>query len=161
VAFCAVLISCISPGVVKAECGKQGAFALALAQLLGHEVTGQDAAIEILTNVGVEPIGGWQPDACVTEEVAHEIDKGLKNAVAMGIFKPEEVAGIVALALESIGEGDIVLRMSTIPYTYLERGSRVGGPPLEGNRVIPPPPPPPLTPPITTTTRPPASPFIP
>jgi len=150
----------IKPGLAAAECGTQGAFALAVAQLLGYEVTDNDAAMATLTNVGVEPNGGWDPEACMTEEVASEIDKDLNNAVAMGIFKPLDVAGVVILALESIGAGDVVQAMNSMPNPNLGRDSRVGGPPPEGTRRSPEPPPlPPLT--TTTTSRPPASPFIP
>ena len=161
VAVCAVLLMMIRPGLAAAECGTQGAFALAVAQLLGYEVTDHDAAMATLTNVGVEPKGGWDPQACMTEEVAGEIDKDLKNAVSLGIFNPQDVAGVVILALESIGAGDVVQAMNRMPNPYLGGGSRVGGPPLEGSSRIPESPAPPPPPTTTTSSRPPASPFIP
>ena len=157
--ICALFLMTMTPALAAAECGTQGAFALALAQLLGYEVTDQGAAMATLTNVGVEPTGGWSPEACMTEEVANEIDRDLKNAVGMGIFTSEEVEGVVLAALASIGEGKIAEAMTRMPNPYIGQRSRVGGPPLEGSRNPPPTPLPP--PPTTTTSRPPASPFIP
>jgi hypothetical protein len=80
----------------------------------------------------------------------------------MGTFTPQDIAGVVALALESIGEADIVNRMQTMPNPQLGRSSRVGGPPMEGSLGNPEPPPPdPGPPPTRTSSRPPASPFTP
>jgi len=71
---CAFMIGPVSQARA-AECTTQGALALALADVLGIQVTSAQAAADALTALGVAPEHGWAVDACLTEAVALEISQ--------------------------------------------------------------------------------------
>ena len=146
------------------ECPTQGAFALALAQILGFDVTYAESATRSLDGIGIKPDPEWTPDECLTAAVIPEIEADLKAAVNANLLDPRDVSGAVAYALDAIGAAGLIGQ--GMPSLYTRSVPHVAGPPLEGSRgelpvTSPPPPGPPPVPPPTTTTRPPASPFIP
>ena len=145
------------------ECGTQGALALAMAQLIGIEAADQESAVRALEKIGVEPYDTWIQGECLTQEVVRQIDKALRQAVAAGLVGAEKTAGTMILALEAIGEGDLISGFPPVPPPFFGSAPPMGGPPLEGSgpvvevppeSVLPPPPPPPRP-------KPPVSPAVP
>lgn len=69
---CTVLVGTVSRS--RAEgCTTQGALALALADVLGINVTSAQAAADALAALGIKPTLGWDVAACLTDAVALEI----------------------------------------------------------------------------------------
>jgi hypothetical protein len=65
----------------------QGAYAIALAQALGFNVSTAAEALSALTGVtppegGIAPVGGWVADQCATADVVAQVRDSLKLADA-------------------------------------------------------------------------------
>jgi hypothetical protein len=139
---CAIMMSLFIPVVLSggatqalAACTTQGAFALALAQILGFEVATQVAAISALDEIGILPVAGWQPEVCITAEVVVDLDQSVASAVAAGQLTEAQAEGAIAIALATLGKEDLgrpLGGMAAIPFF---EGSSIGGPPLEGSLV--------------------------
>lgn len=160
-----ISVSYATTSVRAQDCPTQGAFALALAQILGFDVTYGESAIKVLVDIGVRPDPEWDAGKCLTAAVIPDIEQDLKAAIDANLLDPRDVAGAIAYALDAIGATEIAGQ--GMPSLYPRSNPHVGGPPMEGSRgslpgpPSPPPPPPTAPPPTTTTTQPPASPFIP
>lgn len=68
----------------KAECTTQGALAMGLAEMLKLNVTSADAAAAALAALDIAPTEGWLPGACLTPEVAAQVQTAYAEAVAGG-----------------------------------------------------------------------------
>lgn len=129
IAFISVLLLLSSAQFARAQCTTQGALALALAQILGNDVTEEAEAVAALKAVGVKPAEDWQPGSCVTEDIVKQLDEALKTAVAAGFVPGADAAGALAYALESIGEGGLAGMLSSWPtWTARSGGAPMGGP---------------------------------
>ena len=91
---------------VRAECTTQGAYALALAQVLQFDVSTVEAAISALTGIGAAPDGGWQPEVCLTDAVALQVRAALERAVAAGAVPPGIGTGAASAAFEALATAD-------------------------------------------------------
>jgi hypothetical protein len=80
----------------------QGQFALALAQVLGIEVTGIEQAVTALNGMKIAPVQGWVPESVITTQVAWELEAAVKRAVAAGLLKPIVADGAVQTAAASL-----------------------------------------------------------
>jgi hypothetical protein len=63
----------------------QGRFAMALAQILGFEVTSVGAAVLKLEESGIAPKEGWRLDGTMTVEEAGELQAAVDKAVSKGL----------------------------------------------------------------------------
>ncbi len=107
-ALCCVLLVGTVSQVRAEECTTQGALALALADVLGIEVTSAQAAADTLAAMGVAPVMGWNVEACLTDEVSLEISKsfallkrelgGFERALGMIRSDPGQVPPTVSPA---------------------------------------------------------------
>ncbi len=133
VRLCIALLSALflfsSAQFANAQCTTQGALALALAQILGNDVTDEAQAVAALKAAGVKPVDDWQPGACVSEDIVKQLDEALKTAVAAGIVPGKDAAGALAYALETIGEGGMAGTLSSWPsWAARSGGAPMGGP---------------------------------
>ncbi len=100
-----------------AECHTQGILALALAQVLDYNVTTQDAAIAALQAIGTEPLNGWKPAECLSEQTVIQVEEALRRAVTAGRVSKEAAMGAVAAALNAIGAAEFVAALDrALPY---------------------------------------------
>ncbi len=90
----------------NAQCTTQGAFALALAQVLKFEVTTVEAAVSALSGIGVMPDGGWRAEECLTDAVSAQVRLALDQAMASGAVPPSVGTGAVAGTLEALRSSD-------------------------------------------------------
>jgi len=79
-AFCCALVVGPASQTRAEECTTQGALALALADVLGIQVTTAQAAADALALRGIKPKLGWNVEACLTDEVLQEVKKAFANA---------------------------------------------------------------------------------
>jgi len=79
-AFCCALIVGPASQVRAEECTTQGALALALADVLGIQVTTAQAAADALALRGIAPKLGWKVEVCLTNEVREEVKMAFANA---------------------------------------------------------------------------------
>jgi hypothetical protein len=122
--------------IASAQCGTQGAFALALAQTLNIDVTTQEAARSELGKIGVQPDGGWSPTSCMNAEMVRQIQTALDNAVAAGDLTADQLDDALSIALASIGEGDLISAAGGGWDRPLYQGSPLGGiPDVWGYRI--------------------------
>jgi hypothetical protein len=63
------------------DCTRQGALIMALAEMLKLDVEGKSVAEvgAMLAARGIEPPGGWNPDACLTKDAEDAIRMGYGN----------------------------------------------------------------------------------
>lgn len=103
VCFVLTAVLALGPTVdAHAECTTQGAYALALAQVLNFNVTTVDAAVSALTGIGVAPDGGWKPEECLTDAVIVQVRAALDRAVAGGVLPAGIGKGAADKALEAL-----------------------------------------------------------
>lgn len=87
VLFSVLVVSCalvLGPSPAKAECTTQGALASGLAEMLKLNVATPEAAAAALAALDIAPDGGWLPGACLTPEVAAQVQAAYAAAVAGG-----------------------------------------------------------------------------
>ena len=120
-----------SASIASAQCGTQGAFALALAQTLNIDVTTQEAARTALGKIGVQPDTGWSPTSCMNAEMVRQIQTALDNAVAAGDLTADQLDDALSIALASIGAGDLISAAGGGWERPFYEGSPLGGLPNE------------------------------
>ncbi len=81
----------------------QGDFALALAQVLGIEVTTVDQAVASLTAMQIMPGNGWIINQVMTPQMAWDVDAAVQRAVAAGFLKPAQADGAVQTVAAALG----------------------------------------------------------
>ena len=117
--------------IASAQCGTQGAFALALAQTLNFDVTTEEAARTELGRINVQPDTGWSPTSCMNAEMVRQIQTALDNAVAAGDLTADQLDDALSIALASIGEGDLISAAGGGWERPFYEGSPLGGIPNE------------------------------
>jgi hypothetical protein len=83
------LLLCVPPSLSAADngemkCLREGVFALALAQTISFEVTGEENAARRLSGVGVAPVKGWRLKEFLTGKTVSQVHDALTAAVADG-----------------------------------------------------------------------------
>ena len=81
----------------------QGRFAMALAQILGFEVTSVGAAVLKLEGSGIAPKEGWRLDSTMTVEEAGELQAAVDRAVSKGLVAVEMGRDAVSEAARATG----------------------------------------------------------
>ncbi len=111
----------------------QGQFAVALAQVLGFDVSTVSEALAAMATIQVQPDAGWAIEKPVTRDTYREIENAIKRAVAAGLLTPDRAEGAMAAA-------SAALKITFEPTGPGEKGSPIGGTPTgatEGSKYNP------------------------
>ncbi len=89
--------------VTPVRAATQGDFALALAQILGMEVSIPQEASEALSKVNVQPEDSWNLGDVIVVGVIQQVESDLNKAVALGLVSSEAARGAIVAAASAVG----------------------------------------------------------
>lgn len=133
IAFFAIVCFTLSFLIIPAEANAvtQGDFALALAQVLGMEVTTIDLAVSSLEDVKIQPDDGWIKPDPMTDEIIAQLEQAIEKAVRAGLIKRRIAEGAIAAAASAtdmrIAVAEPAGREVVVPWY-----APIAGPPADG-----------------------------